>query len=141
VAARTLEAVGAIEVDLDEGTGWVLPDDLEPAADPGRWVALLPSLDTSVMGWKEREWYLGPHASVLFDRNGNAGPTVWADGRIVGGWAQTDAGEIVVELVERVDPRTRRAIDRERERLRGWLGDARIKARFPTALGRELAKR
>ena len=51
------------------------------------WVALLPGLDSTVMGWKERAWFLGGHQHALFDVNGNAGPTVWCNGRIVGGWA------------------------------------------------------
>ncbi|MGZ8593254.1 MAG: winged helix DNA-binding domain-containing protein, partial [Actinomycetota bacterium] len=89
LATKTLEALGAVEVALDEGVGYVLPDDLDAADEVDRWVALLPSLDPTVMGWKGRAWYLGDHASELFDRNGNAGPTVWANGRVVGGWMQT----------------------------------------------------
>ena len=61
-----------------------------------------PSLDPTVMGWKEREWYLGDHAPALFDRAGNAGPTVWWDGRIVGGWVQRRDGEVVYRLLEDV---------------------------------------
>ena len=141
LTARTLEALGAVEVELDEGTGWVLPDDLEPVTARPRWVALLPSLDPTVMGWKERAWYLGEHAPMLFDGNGNAGPTVWANGRVVGGWTQTTDGEVRVELLERVDAATRKRIDAERERLGTWLGDVRIRARFPSPLGRALATR
>jgi len=138
LATRTLEALGAVEVTLDVGTGYALPDDLEPVGgDP--WVALLPGLDPTVMGWKERGWYLGEHASALFDRNGNAGPTVWANGRVVGGWTQTGDGEVVVELLERVDARSRKTIDAERERLRAWLGDVRLKPRFRTPLERSLS--
>jgi hypothetical protein len=37
------------------------------------------------MGWKDRGWYLGPHRAALFDGAGNAGPTMWVEGRIVGG--------------------------------------------------------
>ena len=29
----------------------------------------------TTMGWKERDWYLGPHKAQLFDTSGNAGPT------------------------------------------------------------------
>jgi len=141
LATRTLEALGAVEVALDEGTGYVLPDDLRTVAKPGRWVALLPGLDPTVMGWKERDWYLGEHALALFDRNGNAGPTVWVDGRVVGGWTQRESGEIAVELFEPVDARTRKALDAERERLRAWLGDARIKPRFRTPIEQALAER
>ena len=42
-----------------------------PTAGPG--LALLPVLDPTVMGWKERDFYLGGHGPALFDRNGNAG--------------------------------------------------------------------
>ncbi len=89
-----IESVGAVEVSLEDGIGFVLADDPDGEVG-GEWVALLPSLDPTVMGWKEREWYLGAHADELFDRNGNAGPTVWANGRVVGRWAQRRTGEIV----------------------------------------------
>lgn len=62
LAASTLAAIEAVEVALEQGSGWVLPDDLEPVATPEPWVALLPALDATVMGWKQRDWYLGPHA-------------------------------------------------------------------------------
>ena len=110
-----------------------MTDDVDP------WVALLPALDPTVMGWKDRRWYLGDHASELFDRNGNAGPTVWANGRVVGGWAQLDDGAVVVELLETVDAPTRAMIDAERDRLRDWLGDIRIRPLFRTPLERSLS--
>lgn len=138
LAKATLQAVDAVEVDLGDGTGFVLPEDLDAVEGTEPWVALLPSLDPTVMGWKERSWYLGEHGTELFDRNGNAGPTVWVDGRAVGGWVQMADGEISVELLERVDRGTRTRIDAERERLRVWLGDVRFKARFPTPLSTRL---
>jgi hypothetical protein len=138
LAMKTLEAIGAEEVELDDGSGYVLPDDVKRVSKVEPWVALLPGLDSTVMGWKERAWYLGDHASELFDRNGNAGPTAWANGEVVGGWAQTDDGEVIVELLEPVDARTRKMIDAERDRLREWLGDVRIRTRFPTPLERTL---
>jgi hypothetical protein len=140
LTATTLEAVGAVEVGLDDGVGYVLPDDLGRVTSTRRWVALLPGLDPTVMGWKDRGWYLGEHGPGLFDRNGNAGPTVWADGRVVGGWIQHASGEIAVELLERVDARTRAAIDAERERLRTWLGDVRITPRFRTPVEQALSR-
>lgn len=141
LATATLRDVGAVEVALDEGTGYVLPDDLEPVGRGKTWVALLPSLDPTVMGWKERAWYLGERGAELFDRNGNAGPTVWANGRVVGGWSQAEDGQIRIELLEPVDASTRTRIDEERERLRTWLGDVRIRTRFPTPIERRLAGR
>jgi hypothetical protein len=140
LVGSTLHAIGAAEVRLDQGTGYVLPDDLGPANAIERWVALLPGLDPTVMGWKERAWYLGDHAAALFDRNGNAGPTVWADGRVIGGWAQAADGEVVLELLDRGDATTRKALDAERERLRAWLGDVRIKTRFRTPLETALSR-
>lgn len=141
LAMETLESLGAVEVELVEGIGYLLPDDLEPVAEVEPWIALLPGLDPTIMGWKDRAWYLGDHAGLLFDSNGNAGPTVWANGRVVGGWTQTAEGEVVVELLDQVDARTRRMIDAERDRLPDWLGDARIRSRFPNPFEQKLAKR
>jgi hypothetical protein len=91
------------------------------------------------MGWKERAWYLGKHESVLFDRNGNAGPTVWWDGRIVGGWAQRRDGEIVFRLLDDVGAEGVRAIEREAVELAAWLGEARIRPGFLPPFQRALA--
>jgi hypothetical protein len=137
----TLDALDVEEVGLhDAGTGYVMADDAAPVRTRRRWVALLPGLDPAVMGWKERDWYLGAHAHALFDRNGNAGPTVWADGRAIGGWAQTADGSIAVKLLERVDAATAGRVRREQERLAAWLGEARVLPRFRTPLETELTK-
>ena len=99
---RTREVLTRLDVEaveLDDGTGFVLAHDLDSPDRQGA-VALLPGLDPSVMGWKERGWFLGEHGPALFDRNGNAGPTVWVNGRIVGGWAQSQSGRIVTRLLE-----------------------------------------
>ena len=133
-----LAAVSPAEVDLQGADGLALADDLEPVDPPPPWAALLPGLDPTVMGWKERDWYLGPHAPALFDRAGNAGPTVWWDGRIVGGWAQRPDGEIVIGMLEDVGREAKTAIDAEAARVRAWLGATRITPRFPTPLAREL---
>ena len=129
---QALAVVGAVEVRLDDGqVGYVLPDDLEATPEPGPWVALLPVLDATTMGWKDRGWYLGPHRAALFDSAGNAGPTIWVEGRIVGGWAQQPSGEIAVRLLDKVDTATAHMIDAEAARLAAWLGPARIRWPFP----------
>ena len=102
-----LATVGAEQVDVDGTVGYVLPGDVEATPDPAPWVALLPALDPTTMGWQARDWYLGGHKAQLFDSNGNAGPTIWADGRIVGGWAILDGGQVVTGLLEDVGPRGR----------------------------------
>jgi hypothetical protein len=133
-----LGAAGALEVDLGSATGFVLENDVRPEADTEPWVALLPSLDPTVMGWKERDWYLGEHRARLFDRNGNAGPTVWADGRVVGGWSQRHDGEIVYRIFEDIGrDQTLRIVEQTGE-LSRWFGDYRVTPRFRTPLEKEL---
>lgn len=102
------------------------------------WVALLPALDPTVMGWTGRDWYLGGHGPALFDRSGNAGPTVWANGRIVGGWAQREDGEVVHRLLGDVGTEATAAVATEAARLTEWLTPVRITPRFRTPLEREL---
>ena len=135
-----LGAIEAVEVDLDWLPGFVLPGDLEPEPEPEPepWAAFLPSLDATVMGWKERDWYLGEHAAALFDRNGNAGPTVWWNGRVVGGWAGRKDGEVAFRLLEDVGAEGKRAIDAEAEVLGAWLGATKVTPRFATPLAKEL---
>ncbi|MGK5696443.1 winged helix DNA-binding domain-containing protein, partial [Streptomyces sp. URMC 128] len=98
----TLAAIGARPVSLDEGTGYVADGDVDEVAAPGEpWSALLPGLDPTAMGWQQRDWYLAPGLRpLLFDRSGNVGPTVWWNGRVVGGWAQRPGGEIVWRILD-----------------------------------------
>jgi hypothetical protein len=91
------------------------------------------------MGWKERGSYVGPHERVLFDSNGNAGPTVWCDGRVVGGWSQHSDGEIVWKLLEDVGGEAVSAIETEAARLEAWLGDVRFSPSFLPPFQRALA--
>jgi len=135
---RALMAVHAAEVDLDGRAGWLLSEDAEPPAAPDPWVALLPSLDPTAMGWTERDFYLGEHRAQLFDRSGNIGPTVWADGRIIGGWAQRADGEIRFKLLEDTGGETVRRVESAADEIAAWLGDVRFRPRFPTPVERQL---
>jgi hypothetical protein len=134
-----LAALGAVEVDLGGGTGMVLPDDLASTDEQTPWVAFLPALDPTTMGWAERSWYLGEHKQTLFDTNGNAGPTIWVDGQIVGGWAQTPAGEIAIRVFDDVGADATKLIEAEAERVGAWLGPVRVIPRFRTPTERELS--
>ncbi len=138
---RALALLHVADVALADGTpALVLAEDMAPVAAPAQpWVALLPALDPAPMGWKERSWYLGEHHAHCFDRSGNIGPTVWCDGRIVGGWAQRKAhGEVLVRLLEDVGTEAERAVAEEAARLRAWIGEARVTPRIRTPLEREL---
>ncbi|MFN2556863.1 MAG: winged helix DNA-binding domain-containing protein [Nitriliruptorales bacterium] len=128
-----------IEVDLEGATGFVLPHDDRPVDPPGPWAALLPALDPTVMGWVERDWYLGQHRAALFDGNGNAGPSVWWDGRVVGGWAQRRDGEITLRLLEDIGSDAAAAVQAEADRVARWLGVVRFIPRFRTPLEKELS--
>ena len=129
---RTRAAVApldTVEVALDGRQGLVLADDVDPVEAPEPWVALLPALDPSSMGWKHRDFVLGPHRERLFDTNGNAGPTVWVEGRIVGGWAQRDDGEVAFTLLQDVGAEATTAVEQRAAELTTMLGDVRLKAR------------
>lgn len=134
---KALTAVDAVEVELDEGHGFVLPGDDAPVKATKPWVALLPALDPTPMGWKQRDWYLGQHATALFDRSGNIGPTVWCNGRIVGGWAHRKDGA-VYRLLEDVGATAASAVKKRAAQLEEWFGDVVVTSRFPTPLEREL---
>ncbi|MGW2487608.1 winged helix DNA-binding domain-containing protein [Streptomyces sp. NPDC001606] len=137
-----LTAIGAREVSLAEGTGYVADGDTDPVQAPKEpWAALLPALDPTAMGWQQRDWYLEPGLRPqLFDRSGNVGPTVWWNGRVVGGWARRADGEVVWRiLADGVGAEGEAAIAREAERLRAWVGATRITPRFRTPLERELS--
>ena len=139
----TRAAVAALDteaVEVDGAPALVLAGDVEPVPDPEPWVALLPGLDPTPMGWKERDWYLGEHRSHVFDSTGNVGPTIWVDGRIAGGWAHLKTGEVAFHLLEDVGAR---AHPDGRDRRRGAAGAARrrirIVPRFPSPLDRHLS--
>lgn len=136
--AAALSTIAALEVDAEGVPVWILPDDLDPVPEPDPWVALLPSLDPTTMGWKERHWYLGDHGPRLFDRSGNAGPTIWLDGRIVGGWAQRAGGEVACELFEDVGAEAMAAVEAEADALTAWMGGAVVRPRFPTPTDKAL---
>lgn len=140
---RALTAAGVVEVDLDGAIGVALADDLQPTPPVEPWVALLPALDPTTMGWKARDWYLGDHGQALFDTTGNAGPTIWFDGRIVGGWVQQPSGDIATRLVDDIGADALASLDAQADLLSSRLGEIRLMARGrrPSPLEKELGSR
>ncbi|MEV5979529.1 winged helix DNA-binding domain-containing protein [Streptomyces sp. NPDC052114] len=126
---RALTQLNPVEVDLNGTVGLLLADDLAETPHPEPWAALLPALDSTPMGWQNRDWFLGEHGPRLFDRNGNIGPSLWWNGRIVGGWAQDAAGEIVCRFLEDVGADAQSAVQVEAERLAVRLDGVRLTAR------------
>jgi winged helix DNA-binding protein len=126
-------------VRLDDGDGLALATDLEPTPEPAPTAILLPGLDSTPMGWKLRDWFLGPHGAALFDANGNIGPSVWWAGGIVGGWGQRPDGSVAIRLLEDVGREGAGACEAAAAVLSDWLGGLRISPRFPTPLQKLLA--
>ncbi|MEZ5166199.1 MAG: winged helix DNA-binding domain-containing protein [Acidimicrobiales bacterium] len=129
---RALDLIEPREVALEghEDVGYVLADDLDREPGTAPWVALLPGLDPTAMGWKQRGWYLSEDvAARVTDRNGNIGPTVWADGRIVGGWVQRPDGSVAHDADLTASQET--LLDAEIDRFRVFVGDTRTRPRFP----------
>jgi Winged helix DNA-binding domain len=133
---KALADIGAVEVELDIGPGFALPDDLESQPQVPPLAALLPGLDATTMGWFDRDWYLGGHRGEVFDRNGNAGPTAWWDGRVVGGWYQDDEARVQLQLLEDPGRDGQRALRRRADELTSWLDGVRIRPRFPSPLSK-----
>jgi putative protein-(glutamine-N5) methyltransferase len=141
--AQTKAALAALdvrEVDLEGRPGVVLASDEAFDDDVASVASLLPALDPTPMGWQSRDWYLDPHGPALFDRTGNIGPSVWWQGRIVGGWAQRPSGEVVYRMLEDAGSDASAAVAAEAARLESWLGPARVTPRFRTPLERELCE-
>lgn len=140
---RALDDAGAVAVAMETADGdvdaWLSPDDLDVVRGSSTWVALLPGLDPTTMGWKDRSWYLDAGvASHVVDRNGNAGPTIWVDGRVVGTWVQRDDGTIALGWLTRVPPARRSEVEATARALERELGDTRFRVRFPAPIQAEL---
>jgi hypothetical protein len=132
---------GAVEVLVDGGPAFVAPGDEEPVPPGEPWVALLPGLDPTTMGWKQRGWYLPDACAGTFDRMGNAGPTVWVDGQVVGGWVQAPDGEVRTRLLVDVGAERRAEVEARAADLAALLGDTRFTVRFPSPLSTALLAR
>ncbi len=138
IGAREVALAGVVEPGYAGAS-----DDLDPALVADRdgepCVALLPGLDATTMGWKDRSWYVDDDvAAGLFDRNGNAGPTVWVDGRVAGAWTQRPDGDVTTAMVADVGRDVRAVVDDEARRVADWLGDVRVRWRYPTLLTKQL---
>ncbi|MDY6878330.1 MAG: winged helix DNA-binding domain-containing protein [Chloroflexota bacterium] len=134
---ETKKALGALEPELVEvtveglGDGyWMLAEDAQRLRDfastppDAPYAFFLPSLDPYIMGYRDRRRFLTPeHRAKLFDRAGNAVPTVWVNGQVVGAWGQQKDGSVIYGLFEAVGEEEQALLEGEIPRLEGFLGD------------------
>ena len=121
-------ADGIVQVGIDGLEGrYLLPaSDVEALMGidhNGHSLWFLPSLDPCIMGYQDRNRFL--HSSKydrVFDPSGNALPTVWCDGQIVGIWMEDKKMQAVqVFLFEPVAGHLRNQMEEEAQRLSRFL--------------------
>jgi hypothetical protein len=146
---RALAATpGLASVAVDGRTWWYERElaDREPPPRERHGVWLLPYEDALLKGYLDRSWLLapglrevvfpshpthwrppdgvspgpGPHRGI--NASGEARPTVWWRGRVVGRWEQED-GRVVWQLHADLDPTARAAVADEVARLERFLGE------------------
>jgi len=143
-ALRALGA-GVVEVAIE---GWgsghlMLADDAERlrkfVTPDTPYAFFLPGLDPFIMGYKDRRRFLAAeHRAKVFDRAGNAVPTVWANGRVVGGWGQRKDGSVTYGLFGPVSDEERAVLEDKRQHLEGFLDGDLLRPRSRTAFTRAL---
>ncbi len=114
-------------------------DDADPVDVPPPTAALLPALDPTPMGWKQREWFLPEDPTGLYDRMGNVGPTVWWAGEVVGCWATRKDGRVVTRLLADRGAEASQSVDDAAGLLQERLAGTAITPSFQTPLARELS--
>lgn len=133
----TRQALAQLDT-VDVGCGLVLADDDVADESAAPTAALLPALDPTPMGWKQREWYMPADSRPLFDRNGNIGPTIWWDGEVIGGWAVRPDGEIATRTLVDRGAAAARAVQDAADALEHRLDSTPVVPSFPTPLEKEL---
>lgn len=115
---------------------WAQCQDLAELSSSCAW--FLPALDPYVMGYSDRRRFLDPgHQEAVLDRAGNAVPTVWVDGQIVGAWAQRKDGTVAYGLFE-PHPGARAVLEAEAQRLQAFLCGEYLAIRSHTLFTRKL---
>ena len=138
---RALAQVPTEDVDLHGEPGIALASADQEPEDSGAdeaVAALLPALDPTPMGYKDRRWFPSIDPAAIFDRAGNIGPTVWWDGEIVGSWAITPTGDLRWKTTLDIGRQAHDAIDHAASQLHTRLGDAIVTPAIRTPLERAL---
>jgi hypothetical protein len=134
----TRQALRALDT-VERAGSLVLADDDAPADDPEPAAVLLPALDPTPMGWKQRDWFLPAEPAALYDTYGNIGPTIWWGGEVVGGWAVRPDGSVATQLLADRGADARLAVDAAGEALTRRLAGTVVVPSFRTPLERRLS--
>ena len=138
----TRAAVSGSGAEAVDGLLWGAGDLPDDGSAPEEVATLLPALDPTPMGWKERDWFLPedePARRSLYDPYGNIGPTIWWAGEVVGGWAVRSDGSIATRLFTDRGEQVSRAVDAVAEALHARIEGTVVVPSFRTPLERELA--
>jgi hypothetical protein len=110
------------------------------AVHPDHYVFFLPGLDPYIMGYRDRRRFLDPeHRTKVFDRAGNAMPTVWIDGQVAGVWSQGKEGTVIYGLFQSTGE-TDALVAAEAQRLEAFLGGEVLPQRSHTPFLRALSR-
>jgi hypothetical protein len=147
---ETQEALRALESATTEtsieglGNGYLmlnadkqLLDDFASPTAP--YIFLLPSLDPYIMGYRDRGRFLDPaHRPKVFDRAGNAMPSVWVSGRVAGAWGQRKDGSVIYRVFEPLGAEEEDLLVTETGRLDDFLDGEHLRPRTHTSFTRAL---
>jgi hypothetical protein len=138
---------GIVEVTIEGlGAGYLmLADDAQRLRDfippDTPYAFFLPNLDPYIMGYRDRRRFLASeHRVKLFDRAGNAVPTVWVNGRVVGAWGQRKDGSVIHRLFETVGEEEQALLEDKRQQLEAFLGSEYLPPRYRTPFTRAWEK-
>ncbi len=140
---RALKDLAIEDVDLHGQAGILLAGsggELDGDSPATSIVTLLPALDPTPMGWKNREWFFGIDPHHVFDRNGNIGPTLWWNGEIIGSWTIASDGELRTKAIADRGAEARTAIDQAASRLLARLNGALVTPAIRTPLEQSLGR-
>ena len=126
------EQVVSVNIEGLNGGFLLLQSDLalQKAVPPkGRVVNLLPALDSYIMGYKERDRLLSSrHYDLVFDRSGNAAPTILLDGKVAGVWDFSGDKKPLVKflLFEQAENSIKTEIHSKAQQIGGFIADKEV---------------
>lgn len=113
-----------LEVMIEGRTYW-MPNEAEPLPLPKHTLRLLPNYDEYAIGFKDRRLFYDPStaASAPTSTTGSLRHLMVIDGRVAGTWdSPANAGEVLVSPYIALSSPVKKAVDREIDRYRTFLG-------------------